>query len=61
LRSVLPINVMTEPLILDRNNVPDEVIYYIYLIRGVAGKQNYLPIMDFDEMRIRTRDFVEVG
>lgn len=60
LRSTLPINVMTEPLVLDGRNIPGEVRRYIYLVNGVSTKQTYLPLMDLDDMRVRSRDYVEV-
>lgn len=60
LRSILPINVMTESLVLDRRNLPDEIRHYIYLMKGVSTQQNYLPFMDLDDMRIRGKDLVEV-
>jgi hypothetical protein len=60
LRAVLPINVMTEPLVLDKTTIPDELRDYIYL--ATQGSVNgYLPLMDLDDLRIRTKDLVEVN
>ncbi|KAI6183756.1 Ribonuclease [Aphelenchoides bicaudatus] len=60
LRSILPINVMTESLILNRADLPDEIRHYIYLVNEGSSRSSYLPFMDLDDMRIREKDLVEI-
>ena len=48
---------MIESLVLDKSTVPEEIRSYLYLINDAS---RYLPLMDLDDMRVRTRDLVEV-
>lgn len=52
---------MTDSLVLDRRNLPDEIRHYIYVLNDRTTRSAYLPFMALDDMRIREKDLVEVG
>ncbi|KAI6228637.1 hypothetical protein M3Y99_01204300 [Aphelenchoides fujianensis] len=61
LRSVLPLNVMSDGLVLDERTIPDDLRHLVYVNEEAGSrKKTYLPLFAVDTMRVRLKDLVEI-
>ncbi|KAI6194608.1 Ribonuclease [Aphelenchoides besseyi] len=60
LRSIMPLNIMTDNLVLDVRTIPGEMRSLIYESEQKDAPTVYLPIFAVDDMKVRLKDLVEI-
>ncbi|KAI6197184.1 Ribonuclease [Aphelenchoides besseyi] len=60
LRSIMPLNIMTDNLVLDVRTIPGEMRSLIYESEQKNSPTVYLPIFAVDDMKVRLKDLVEI-